>query len=1429
MSKFDAAAKKASAPAAAAPKAAAKAPAAAAAKAPAAAAPAAAKASTFKTLEEMKKFVKSHEMKIDDKLTDAGNEANQKAKKEIQAAAKKLQTDETYLKCLEDIREAEAQAKRDAERAALNAAASKKDSKDKAEDAGPKEVVVVKASPELLAEIDKAFADTGKDAAAAKATAITKLQSIAGATSFVLSRIAQLIDLFADSKLGAPAIKAAVAIVENLQPKGHGIAAEIMPVLLAGMEDKRWKIKAGCIDVLRPCLLQMAAVTPGQLAECLPQIVTKLAEAALEVRAEIRTSTSAVLREIGNIVASPEIKKLSQDLVTALAEPTNQKHTQGVLAKMGNQTFMSLIDAASLSLLMPIVVRGLKEREPMSKKWSAQIFGSTSQLVQDVDFMKPYMNTVVPMLQEALFDPVQEVQREAAKSFGILEAAMPEYSRSHLQPWLFGRLRNGELGEQTGASLGLAEQFAKMDKDLAFSMKGDLQAGASDPKWSSKRGFLELMDTMPQAMKMEFVPYIEPLFPCMLMGINGDKDMGEDPGHRSALALVQRFGDLCPELLLPAFEGSYFACLQADSHEERARNVILREKVAVLLGKVAEKILEHKKFGQDLLTTEDCSTRETRERVLLMVCYQRYDSDAAVKRVANGVWKTAGGAPKLQKLIAPSLEKLLTKMRHGDFGIGAQKLAVEIIDQLVKANEMEPLQGDLPQATRFVYPIIGARSPEGSDVAYVVAGKPPPVSNKAKAGKQKLEISDASTAAREVIVSHPSFAKLSESVKKHCGAVALSVATEGQKNKKMSGRQIATALAEQLQIALTLAGEGEMKELATVAEGAIRAALGEAFDAQADNAGDDAETLLRVENLLLMYGAGHLLLKDSLLEMKKNHRYGVVGHNGAGKTTLMKEIANHRIVGMPPDLKCVHVDDSKLGEMSKSCLTALEYVIKMAQDIGVMNAGRATLLEVGFDEKMLDEQVAELSTGWRMRLTLAVSMLKHADLVLLDEPTNHLDEESVSWLSDYILSISQSSVMVISHEPKFLNKICTDVVAYVDKKLEYTDGNFDSFAAKKGLSKEQIDSMLSGNLSFDTKAEGEEGEDGESATPKVAGPVAGPPKLTFPIPGSMEGVKTGSKSVLEIKNVLFRYSKDKDYLINDVSGKLSLSSRVAICGRNGCGKSTLMTLICSELSPSENKDGKFGEVARHCNLRLAYMKQDHLKSLGPFFDTSPFVYISERFKDGYDGDLQRRLVEPEDDDEAVRRIELAKVHGKYGNQVEDLVSRTKVGSQLAYEVKWAGLDDPKQNTVEPISKLKMMGLDKVIIACDERIAAKAAGLDQRPLTRREIIRHCEAFGIDEEMCCNRQIRGFSAGQKVRLSLAAMFWTKPHLIALDEPTNYLDVETVDALAKALTNFRGGIVMIEPKTDFVERICNEKWVLEDGKITVEKLQNGVKRQA
>ena len=64
--------------------------------------------------------------------------------------------------------------------------------------------------------------------------------------------------------------------------------------------------------------------------------------------------------------------------------------------------------------------------------------------------------------------------------------------------------------------------------------------------------------------------------------------------------------------------------------------------------------------------------------------------------------------------------------------------------------------------------------------------------------------------------------------------------------------------------------------------------------------------------------------------------------------------------------------------------------------------------------------------------------------------TNHLDEESVEWLGNYINTLTKSSVMVISHEPKFLNRICTDIISYKDRRLVYTKGNFDAFVAAKG-------------------------------------------------------------------------------------------------------------------------------------------------------------------------------------------------------------------------------------------------------------------------------------------------------------------------------------------------------------------------------------------
>lgn len=80
---------------------------------------------------------------------------------------------------------------------------------------------------------------------------------------------------------------------------------------------------------------------------------------------------------------------------------------------------------------------------------------------------------------------------------------------------------------------------------------------------------------------------------------------------------------------------------------------------------------------------------------------------------------------------------------------------------------------------------------------------------------------------------------------------------------------------------------------------------------------------------------------------------------------------------------------------------------------------------------------------------------------------------------------------------------------------------------------------------------------------------------------------------------------------------------------------------------------------------------------------------------------------------------------------------------------------------------------------------------------------------------------FSAGQKSKVSLAAAFWIKPHLLALDEPTNYIDLETLEALTMAIQRFKGGVICISHCDNFVSQIATEQWFMEGGALTITKM--------
>lgn len=105
----------------------------------------------------------------------------------------------------------------------------------------------------------------------------------------------------------------------------------------------------------------------------------------------------------------------------------------------------------------------------------------------------------------------------------------------------------------------------------------------------------------------------------------------------------------------------------------------------------------------------------------------------------------------------------------------------------------------------------------------------------------------------------------------------------------------------------------------------------------------------------------------------------------------------------------------------------------------------------------------------------------------------------------------------------------------------------------------------------------------------------------------------------------------------------------------------------------------------------------------------------------------------------------------------------------------------------------------------------------RPLTKKEIEAHCALLGLEPELVSHSRIRGLSGGQKVKLVLAACTWQRPHLIVLDEPTNYLDRDSLGALSRAIKRFEGGVVIITHSAEFTKDLTEEVWAVMDGVMT------------
>merc|ERR1711979_40803 len=191
----------------------------------------------------------------------------------------------------------------------------------------------------------------------------------------------------------------------------------------------------------------------------------------------------------------------------------------------------------------------------------------------------------------------------------------------------------------------------------------------------------------------------------------------------------------------------------------------------------------------------------------------------------------------------------------------------------------------------------------------------------------------------------------------------------------------------------------------------------------------------------------------------------------------------------------------------------------------------------------------------------------------------------------------------------------------------------------------------------------------------------------------------------------------------------------------------------------------------------------------------------------------RRCTDPKEDAKKAKIDEAAAV-------VPDAVvnrRQKKKEKTYEYEVKWQW-KDMNQNTWVEKDTLVKMGYLKMVQREDEKQAAMA-GLMTKHLTKPSVEKHLGDFGVDPESASHTQISQLSGGMKVKVVLAASMWQNPHVLILDEPTNYLDREGLGALVLAIKDYKGGVLIISHNKEFCDGVATEKWIMKGGYLRIE----------
>merc|ERR1712056_55391 len=482
--------------------------------------------------------------------------------------------------------------------------------------------------------------------------------------------------------------------------------------------------------------------------------------------------------------------------------------------------------------------------------------------------------------------------------------------------------------------------------------------------------------------------------------------------------------------------------------------------------------------------------------------------------------------------------------------------------------------------------------------------------------------------------------------------------------------------------------------------------------------------------------------------------------------------------------------------------------------MGTEDVAKKTLGELGFKSKELgvnlkaaadiSNPITTYSGGWKVKMQLACAQLINADILMIDDPTGHLDVKNIQWVKNWLGGFP-GSIIATSANTGFLNEMCTHIVDFHERKLR-------QFKAEKGAVLAKFVETYPEKASYFELSDKNE-------------------QWVFPTPGALEGVKSRGRTILKMQDVTFKYPTHEKNTVENISLTVCMASRVAVVGANGAGKSTAIKLLIGELKPES------GTIWRHQNMRLAYVAQHAFHHLEKHQDKTAVEYIMWRFAGADDREsLENQNQETNEDDEKKREtpwficpksLEVKKCdmsdtpEGKKERAAkvvpEAILMRQKhlKTKKYIYEVKWMHKPVESNSWVER-DTLLAMGYSKLVHKKDEQEAA-AAGLMSKPLTQPGVEKALKDFGLDAESASHQPLASLSHGQKVKVVICASCWQNPHIIILDEPTNYLDRDGLGALVRGLDTYQGGVVIISHNVEFTDSVCQQKWVMEKSELT------------